>query len=289
MISQAQIDFLQSFAELSLLTRRDITQGIKLARFKKDARTMLKREPVCGNALLGLVACFEHDLESMHAYHKKAIELSESCFSLIHYAASLERSCLWNESARYALLALDYDPTNLKILDAIIRLAPLTGRFSLFKRLLPQWQQANNGVPHQFDGDFPVIAEILARNGLLEKDLKQVISAIGDALSETTLILRGFSYELVTTGCDMPFIHFRFVLPDEFVASYYEDLIDAKLAAVVGHPRLFDAFSMSVENSTVYQLYDYMDRELEQSADTIRVPDPEQMKLIEELIEGVEV
>jgi hypothetical protein len=79
------------------------------------------------------------------------------------------------------------------------------------------------------------------------------------------------------------------VIPDHFVASYYEDLIAAKLHTFQCHPRLFDAFSFSVENSTVYELYDYMDRELDGSQDNVRVPDPEKMKLIEELVEGVEI
>jgi len=288
MISQSQIEFLQYFGELGALSRRDITQGTKLARYKKNSRSMLKKDPVSANTLLGLLACLEHDIESMHEYHKKAIELSESCFSLIYYAASLERSCLWGESVRYALLALDYDPNNLKILDATIKVAPLTGRFSLFKRLLPQWQQANNGVPHLYQGDFETISALLAEHGLLEWDLKPIISAIGDALSETDLIVRSFKYEIVTRRHDPPFLHFRFAIPDEFVASYYEDMIAARLDAIICHPRLFDAFSFSVENSTVFELYDCMDKELEDSADTIRIPDPDKMKLIEELIEGVE-
>ena len=288
MISQPQIEFMQSFGELSVLTRRDITQGMKLARYKKNALSMLKKDPVCANTLLGLLACLEHDIESMHAYHKKAIESSESCFTLIYYAVSLEKSCLWNESARYALLALDYDPANLKILEAIIKLAPLTGRFALLKRILPQWQEASHGMQHPCHCDYEIIVDLLAKHGLLEKDLKPLVGAIGDALSETNIILQNFRYDIVTRRHDAPFIHFRFVIPDEFVASYYEDMIDARLAALVCHPRLFDAFSWSVENATVYQLYDCMDKELRDSEDTIRVPDPEKMKLIEELVAGVE-
>lgn len=288
MISQSQIEFMQIFSELGALPRRDITQGIKLTKFKKSAQSMLKKDPVCANTLLGLLACLEHDIDSMHEYHKKAIALAESCFSLIYYAVSLEKSCLWNESARFALLALDYDPANLKILDAIIKLAPLTGRFSLFKRVLPQWQQASNGEQHPCHCDYEIITDLLAKHGLVEKDLKPLVAAIGDALSGTTIILRNFRYDIVTRRYDAPFVHFRFAIPDDFVASYYEDVVDAKLAAIVFHPRLCDAFSWSLENKTVYQLYDYMDKELEDSADTIRVPDPEQMKRIAELIEGVE-
>jgi hypothetical protein len=288
MISQSQIEFMEAFGELSVLTRRDITQGAKLSRYKKTAQSMLKKDPVCANTLLGLLACLEHDLESMHNCHKAAIELSESCFSLIYYAVSLEKSCLWNESARFALLALDYDPNNLKILEAIIKLVPLTGRFALFKRLLPQWRAANNDVPHPWDCDYEVITDVLAKHGLLEKDLKPLVAAIGDAFSRTNIILQDFRYDIITRRHDAPFLHFRFAIPDEFVASYYEDLIDAKLAELFCHPRLSDAFSWSVESATVYKLYDYMDKELEESADTIRVPDPEKMKQIEELIQGVE-
>ena len=289
MVSQAQVEFTQLYDELSKLTRRDITQGIKLAKYKKSAGSMLKKDPVCGNTLLGLIACLEHDIAAMHHPHKKAIELSESCFTLMDYAVSLEKSCLWNESVRYALSALDQDPQNLKLLDAIIRVAPLTGRFSLLKRMVAQREQAVEGVPHPFRGHSEVVSEILSRNGLLEKELKELVTAIGIALSETDLILHKFSYDFVTESQQPSFIHYRFVIPDQFVASYYEDLIAGKLDEQTFHPRIFEAFSYSVENSTVYQLYDYMEKELEASSDTIRVPDPEKMKLIEELVQGVEI
>jgi len=288
MISQSQIEFMQTFSELGALTRRDITQGMKLARYKKKAQSMLKKDPVSANTLLGLLACLEHDIEGMHEYHKKAIAQTESCFSLIYYAVSLDKSCLWSESARFALLALDYDPANLKILEAIIKLAPLTGRYSLLKRILPQWQQASNGVQHPCHCDYEIVIDLLAKHGLLEKDVKPLVAGIGEALSETNIILQNFRYDIVTRRYGAPFIHFRFAIPDEFVASYYEDLVNARLAANACHPRLFDAFSFSVENATVYQLYDCMDKELEESADAIRIPDPDKMKLIAELIEGVE-
>jgi hypothetical protein len=289
MISQSQIDFMQALAELSALTRRATSQGMHFTKYKKSAQTMLKRDPVCGNTLLGLLSCLEHDIEAMHAYHKKAIEQSESCFSLVYYAVSLEKSCLWAESARHALLALDYDPRNLKILDAIIKLAPLTGRFSLFKRLLPQWQEANNGEQHPCHFDYEIITDLLAQHGLLEKDLKPLIAGIGDTLSESSIILQSFRYDIVTRKHGAPFIHFRFAIPDEFEASYYEDQIDARLATIACHPRVYDAFSWSIENNTVYQLYDCMDKALEESEDSIRIPDPDKMKLIEELVAGVEV
>lgn len=289
MISQSQIEFMQALGELSVLTRRAPSQGMHFTKYKKNAQTMLKLDPVCGNTLLGLLSCLEHDIDAMHAYHKKAIEQSESCFSLVYYAVSLEKSCLWAESARHVLAALDYDPGNLKILEAIIKLVPLTGRFSLFNRILPQWQDVSNGVQHPFGCDCEIITDLLAKHGLLEKDLKPLIAGIGNALSETSIILQNFRYDIVTRRHDAPFLHFRFAIPDEFVASYYEDLIADKLAAFECHPRVFDAFSWSIENKTVYQLYDCMDKELAESADTIRVPDPEKMKLIEELVAGVEI
>jgi hypothetical protein len=287
MVSQSQIEFMQILAELGALTRRDVTQGRKLVKYQKSAQTMLKKDPVCGHTLLGLLSCLEHDLAAMHACHKKAIDLDESCFTLIYYAVSLEKSCLWNESARFALLALDYDPMNLKILEAVIKLVPLTGRFSLLKRLLPQLQEAQGGEQHLRHCDCEMVSEVLAQHGLLERDVKPMIAAIGDVLSATDIILQDFRYDIVTRRHEAPFLHFRFAIPDDFVASYYEDLVDARLAAELFHPRLGDAVSWSIENATVYQLYACMDQELEESADSIRVPDPEKIRLIEELIAGV--
>ena len=289
MVTPSQVEFTQIVHELKKVSRRDITQGIKLAKFKKSAHAMLKKDPAAANTLLGLVACLEHDIAGMHDRHKKAVGILESCLTLMYYAASLEKSCLWNESARYALSALDHDPDNPQILDALIGIAPLTGRFSLLKRLLVHWQEISHGVAHKSEDDCEIIRGILSSNGLQEKDLKVVISAIGDVLSETDVILHRFRYDLHTEKNDPAFIHYRFVVPDQFVASYYEDLIADRLDGLQCHPRVFDAFSFSVENSAVYELYDYMDKELDVSADTIRLPDPDKMKLIRELVQGVEI
>lgn len=289
MISLSQAEFAKISYELSALHRRDVTQGVKLGTYRKTANAMLKKDPATANTLLGLLACLEHNVPAMHAYHKKAIELSESCFTLMFYAASLNKSCLWNDAAKYALLALDREPENVKLVDALIQIAPLTGRFSLYRRMLTQRRQLAPSATAPSPGDCEAISGILARHGLLEKDLKEVILAIGDALAETDVILARFRYDLVTDQPESSFIHYRFVIPDQFVASYYEDLIAEKLDSVACHPRVFDAFSYSVENSTVYELYEYMEQELAESADTIRVPDPERMKLIEELVQGVEV
>jgi len=280
---------MQALGELSVLTRRAPSQGLHFTKYKKNAQSMLQQDPVCGNTLLGLLSCLEHDIEAMHAFHKKAIALSESCFSLVYYAVSLDKSCLWAESARHALLALDFDPANVKILEAIIKLAPLTGRFSLLKRILPQWQEASQGVQHPCHFDYEIISDLLTRHGLLEKDLKPLIAGIGEVFSESSIILQDFRYDIVTRRHGAPFIHFRFAIADDLVASYYEDLIDDRLATYDSHPRAYDAFSWSVENNAVYQLYDCMEKEWEESSDTIRVPDPEKMRLIEELVAGVEI
>lgn len=289
MVLQTHLEFAQLCSELGGLPRRDITQGIKLTKYKKIAKAMLKKDAVSGNTLLGLIACLEHDIASMHAHHAKAIELSESCFSLMYYAISLEKSCLWGEAARYALLALDQAPEDPKLLDAVIGIAPLTGRFSLLKRLLSQWEVSHAGTPHPSQGHFRIVSDALSFHGLLEKDLKQILAAVGDAFSETDAILQQYRYDLVPQKDSPGFIHYRFLLPDQMVASYYEDLIAAKLDTLACHPRIFDVFSFSVENSAVHDLYDCMEKELVESADTIRVPDPDKMKLIEELIDGVEI
>lgn len=288
MVQQTQLEFAQLCNELRGFARRDITQGIKLSKYKKSANSMLKKDPVSAHTLLGLVAGLEHDVASMHAHHARAIEIAANGFTLMYYAISLEKSCLWAESARYALMALDLHPDDPKLMNAAIEIAPLTGRFSLLKRLLSQWQAAHDGVPHPSHGHFQLVSDILARQGLLEKDLKAVLAAVGDAFCESDVILQQYRYDLVVEK-ESAFIHYRFMLSDQLLASYYEDMVAARLETLACHPRIFDAFSFSVENDAVYQLYGCMERELVESADTIRVPDPDKMKLIEELIAGVEI
>lgn len=288
MFFRKQPDFPKLLHELGAFTRRDVTQGLKLARYKNAAQSLLKNDAVSGHALLGLAACLEHDIDTMHAQYARAIELSESHLTLMYYALALEKSCLWSESAKYALLALDRAPKDPKLLNAAIGIAPLTGRFSLLNKLLSQWRESHEGVRHPRQGDFGTVTQTLASQGLAEQDLKVVLAAIGTAFSETDVILQQYRYELVP-GKDTSFIHFSFVLPDSLVASYYEDLVTERLSTLPWHPRIFDVFSFSVENETVYELYDCMERELAYSADTIKVPGPEKMKLIEELVKGVEV
>lgn len=288
MFFRKQPDFTQLLRELGSYSRRDVTQGLKLATYKKAAQTLLKKEPASAHILLGLVACLERDIATMHAEYRLAIEHSDTHLSLMHYALALEKSCLWNDAAKYALLALDRAPQESKLLNAAIGIAPLTGRFSLLTKLLSQWQESHEGVAHPRQGDYRKVTEALAGHGLAEQDLKAVLAAIGAAFSETDVILQQYRYEIVR-GKNASFIHYSFVLPDNLVVSYYEDLVAEKLSSAPCHPRIFDAFSFSVENGTVYELYDWMERELAFSADTIKVPDPEKMKLIEELVQGVEV
>ncbi|QWV95380.1 hypothetical protein KP004_09485 [Geomonas oryzisoli] len=288
MFFRKQPDFGQLLRELGTFSRRDVTQGLKLATYKKAAQTLLKKDAVSAHVLLGLVACLEHDIASMHAQYLQAIELSDSHLSLMYYALALEKSCLWNDAAKYALLALDRAPQEPKLLNAAIGIAPLTGRFSLLKKLLSQWQESHEGVRHPRQDDYEAVTDALTRQGLAEQDLKSVLAAVGTAFSETDAIVLQCRYEVVR-GKDSAFIHYRFVLPDSLVATYYEDRVSEKLSATACHPRIFDAFSFSVENGTLYELYDCMERELAFSADTIKVPDPDKMKLIEELIRDVEV
>lgn len=288
MLTQSHLYFARFAHELAALSRRDVTQGYRLAKYKMTALSMLENDREVGNTFLGFIACMEHDLPAMHLYHKRAIEAKESSFSLMYYAASLDKSCFWNESVKYALLALDQEPANQRLLEVAIALAPLAGSFSLLKKLLSQRPLAGVGKPHPREGDAEVAAGILAKNYLLEKDLRAGLIAIGEALSETEVILERYQYDLVTEG-DKAFIHYRFVVPENSVPSYYEDQVAVKLDATQLHPRLFDGFSYSIENSAVYELYEYMDNEMGMRADTIVIPDPEKMKLIEDLIEGVEI
>jgi len=247
----------------------------------------LRRDEVCGYTLLGLLACLERDIPAMHEHHKRALELEECCFSLIYYAVSLEKSCLWSEAIRYGLIALDYDPHNEKIFEALLKLVPLSGRITLYQRLLAQWQTANSGVPHSSHLDAAIILELLSRHELKERDLKGLLDAVGAALSESNLVLDNFRYEIVTRRRQAPFLHFRFIVPDDLPAGYYEDLVDGHLARTFYHPRLTDAFSFSFENAAVYELFASMEEELAQAGEELRTPDPEKLKIIEELVAGV--
>ncbi|GFO69938.1 hypothetical protein GMLC_35170 [Geomonas limicola] len=287
MISQSQIEFLQVFGQLNLLFRREPSMRMKLTKYRNLAQSLLRRDEVCGHTLLGLLACLERDIPAMHEHHKRALEIEESCFSLIYYAVSLEKSCLWSEAIRYGLIALDYDPHNEKIFEAILKLIPLSGRFTHYQRLLAQWQTANSGVPHSCHLDAEIILELLSRHGVAERDLKELLGAIGAALCDSNLILENFRYEIVTRRRQAPFLHFRIIVPDDLPAAHYEDLVDAHLSRTHYHPRLTDAFSFSFENAALYELYASMEEELAQVGGELRVPDPDKLNIIGELVAGV--
>ncbi|MCM0081534.1 hypothetical protein L4X63_08040 [Geomonas sp. Red32] len=283
MITQAQADFARMVRELGDYTRRDVTQGVKLGKYKKSALGMMEMEPVAANLLLGLAACLEHDSAAMHDHHKKALELSESLVTLMYYSASLEKCCLWGEAVRFALMALDKDPENPKLLDEVIRMAPLTGRFSLYKRLL---EQKGGWAPLPEASQCEAVGDLLTANGMLERDLKSVLDGIGCALSQTDVILRDYSFSVVPVP-EAPFLHYRFVIPDEFSASYYEDLVRSGLRSLPLHPRTFEVVSFSVENTAVRDLYRVMEMEGVDGGEPV-IPDPERLKAIGELVHGVE-
>lgn len=112
----------------------------KLNGFKEDAKRMISTDPKLAYTILGIVACIEDDIESMHKNHQNAIKLSgESFYTLQHYSASLAEQGLLDQAYRYAYKAYEKAKDDRDILATLMELAyslEKTYEYEAFKKRL---------------------------------------------------------------------------------------------------------------------------------------------------------
>lgn len=110
----------------------------QLNGFKEDAKRMFLTEPELAYTILGIIACIEDDLESMHKNHQNAIRLSgESLYTLKQYSASLAEQGLFDQAYKYAHKAYEKTKDDRDVLILLMDLAyslEKTYEYEVFKK-----------------------------------------------------------------------------------------------------------------------------------------------------------
>ena len=114
----------------------DKTQYVfKLNRYKADVKVMIQDNPENAYSILGMIACLENDIESMHKYHKIALKCSgNNMRSLFQYSSSLYNFDLFEEAYKYAYQAFEKDPRDRDTLQMLLNLAYYTEQDEKYKR-----------------------------------------------------------------------------------------------------------------------------------------------------------
>lgn len=114
--------------------------AFKLNRFKDEANRIISIEPKMAYTILGIIACFENDLEAMHKYHQNAIKLSgESSYALSQYSASLAKQGLLEQAYTCAHKAYEKTKEDRDILIKLMNLAYSLKKiddYEFFKKML---------------------------------------------------------------------------------------------------------------------------------------------------------
>lgn len=112
----------QIIAQLNEMVRSRDADEFTLRRLKSEAEKIKEKDPADAFSILGMIACIEKDIKSMHSHHKNAIAYSnESVRDLSQYVISLNNCRLFEDVYEYALKVFEKDPTNDKNLDILIR------------------------------------------------------------------------------------------------------------------------------------------------------------------------
>jgi len=154
--------------------------AFKLNRYKNEAIKIIQQDPEHAYIILGIIACIEDDLESMHKYHKNAITCSaESVHSLYQYSSSLTTQELMDEAYNYANKAYEKAPDEKIILDQLMHISYAIGKDYKYNEL--KEKMINLGFefrdPNEFyeDNEEFLVKTISKVDALLERYPQMVV------------------------------------------------------------------------------------------------------------------
>lgn len=122
-----------------------------IKKLKVEAEEIKKHNLPAAFSILGMIACIEKDVRNMHSYHKSALAYSEEgYFHLGQYVVSLMNCKLFQDAYTYALKAFEKVPTDLRVLDMLIRAINELGidMEDEFQKYIEKWFELK-GQPHK--------------------------------------------------------------------------------------------------------------------------------------------
>jgi len=116
---------------------------LALRRIEKEARDLLNADKPGAYVVLGAVACVKNDFPSMHANHRRAIEIGGGAFACIQYSISLNIVGMFTESLEYAERAHELDPMDSGTIENVIGSLLQIGMNERAKAYAEKWRRLN--------------------------------------------------------------------------------------------------------------------------------------------------
>jgi tetratricopeptide (TPR) repeat protein len=146
MIAVARTKYSELIERLNQLVRsaggRKVDE-LALRRIEKEARDLLNADKPGAYVVLGAVACVKHDYASMHANHKRAIQLGGGAFACMQYSISLNIVGMFAESLEYAERAHEIDPMDSMMIENVIGALLQIGLSHRAKEYAAKWRKLN--------------------------------------------------------------------------------------------------------------------------------------------------
>ena len=211
--------------------------GFELKRLEREARRLLKVDPIAGCTALGAAASLRGNIEEMRSRHQLALQLSgESPEALHNYAASLATLGEFTESLEVARRAYARAPADPAVLDGVVTAAIFTGHFREACELASKWNGCNPERPYSLDSPVGAILSAVGREVFTEERLQEVLTIAHETLR---------SSKVRTSRVE---VHADEHEPDSFLFECFvvalpekaEDLNEALDAQIRGRPHLMD-------------------------------------------------
>ncbi len=165
----------------------DDQEGLEfeIKRLKREAENLKSADPAQAFGILGIIACFEENVEDVRGYHKNALRYSgEAPIHLANYATSLIKCKLPEEALEYAKKAYEKSESDLGMkktaLAMLIELAFLLGKSEEFLSYNDRWTQLT-GEKHSLIS----FHDFSEKHGL-QKHLQTAIRLINDCFKGST-------------------------------------------------------------------------------------------------------
>lgn len=166
---------------------RQITP-FELHSFEKEADRLKALDARQAYQIKGMIACLKRDIDAMHKWHRRAIQISnwsDRAAAYESYATSLNRLGFTDELVDQCRAAVDVAPDSKGHLAFLIASLGFTGRLREAIRWLENYRKLSPDEEHD-DESILVnqVAPFLATNQLTDADISQILNVARDILIE---------------------------------------------------------------------------------------------------------
>jgi len=141
-LAQPKTKYEEMLENLNRISRSSDVNKLQLTRIKKEAEKMKKYNLAEAFALLGIISCLEHDIESMNSNHKNAIEYEDSTRMRLNYATSLINAGKYDDAYKIVIeLYAKGNKENTISLDMLIQCTFFLDMHDEFNNYTKLWKE----------------------------------------------------------------------------------------------------------------------------------------------------